>query len=88
MVIDQEGKIIVDFVGRYENLTQDFQQVCQIVNIDTSLPSINRSVHRDYKSYYNSTTKKMVEEYFKADIELFGYTFNSYSPAMGQNPDR
>ncbi len=88
MVIDQKGKIIVDFVGKYENLTHDFQHVCQILNIETSLPSINRSVHRDYKSYYNSTTKKMVEEYFKADIELFAYTFDSYSPAVEQIPDR
>ncbi|EDN69665.1 conserved hypothetical protein [Beggiatoa sp. PS] len=88
MVIDQEGKIIVDFVGRYENLIQDFQHACQTVNIEASLPSINRTIHRDYKSYYNSTTKKMVAEYFKTDIELFGYTFDSYSPDVIQIPDR
>ena len=75
MLIDQEGKIIVDFIGRYERLTQDFQQVCQILNIETSLPAINRTVHRDYKSYYNDQTRKMVEEHFKEDIELFGYHF-------------
>jgi len=84
MVVDKEGRIIVDFIGRYENLAQDFQHVCQMINIDVSLPVINRSVHKDYKSYYNDKTRKMVEEYFKEDIELFGYTFDSYSPNTGQ----
>jgi len=30
----------------------------------------------------------MVGEHFKEDIELFGYTFDSYSPHVGQIPDR
>ncbi|MGK5092454.1 sulfotransferase family 2 domain-containing protein [Deltaproteobacteria bacterium TL4] len=77
MLIDQEGKIIVDFIGRYESLTQDFQKVCQKLQLNSALPFINQSAHRDYKLYYNDETKKMVEEYFKEDIELFGYTFDS-----------
>nr|VFJ91233.1 MAG: Sulfotransferase family protein [Candidatus Kentron sp. H]VFJ92343.1 MAG: Sulfotransferase family protein [Candidatus Kentron sp. H]VFJ98933.1 MAG: Sulfotransferase family protein [Candidatus Kentron sp. H] len=76
MLIDQDGKIIVDFVGKYENLEEDFQHVCRIINIQASLPSVNRTVHKDYRSYYNDKTKKMVLEHFKEDIELFGYTFD------------
>lgn len=75
MVTDEEGKVIVDFIGRYETLSQDFHHVCQVVKIEASLPHINRTSHRDYRSYYNEKTHQMVNEYFKEDIELFGYRF-------------
>jgi hypothetical protein len=81
MLTDNDGKLIVDFVGRYETLAQDFQHVCQVLNIEASLPSLNKTVHRDYKSYYTERAKKIVEEHFKEDIELFGYTFDGYQPA-------
>nr|VFJ62917.1 MAG: Sulfotransferase family protein [Candidatus Kentron sp. FM]VFJ64271.1 MAG: Sulfotransferase family protein [Candidatus Kentron sp. FM]VFK13983.1 MAG: Sulfotransferase family protein [Candidatus Kentron sp. FM] len=76
MIVDQDGKIMVDFVGKYENLAQDFQHVCRTINIDASLPSINKSAHKDYRSYYNDRTRELVAEHFKEDIELFGYTFD------------
>jgi len=79
IITDCDGKLIVDFVGRYETLVPDFNQVCRTLNIETSLPSLNRTIHRDYKSYYSSEkTKKMVGQHFKEDIELFGYTFDGY----------
>jgi len=78
IIADKEGKLLVDFVGRYETLAQDFQSVCQNLNLNTSLPHVHQSKHRDYQSYYNDKTKAIVAEHFKADIELFGYTFDSY----------
>jgi len=75
-ITDDEGKIIVDFIGRYENLNHDFHYVCQSLNLEASLPIINKTIHRDYRSYYNPKTQKIVAEHFKADIELFGYTFD------------
>jgi hypothetical protein len=74
-VTDSEGTMIVDFVGRYENLSKDFLQVCNALNINASLPHINKSSHRNYRSYYRAETRSLVEENFSADIELFGYTF-------------
>jgi len=76
MVTDEEGNLIVDFIGRYETLAQDFRHVCQVLNIEASLPHINRTSHRDYRSYYNKKTRQMVAEHFKEDIELFGYRFD------------
>ena len=78
MLTNNKNQLIVDFVGRYETLAQDFQHVCDIINIKASLPSLNRTIHRDYKSYYNERTRKIVAECFKEDIELFGYTFEGY----------
>ena len=74
-ITDSSGQIIVDFVGRFENLKNDFDHVCNILNISISLPHLNASSHMDYRSYYNAKTQRLIEENFSEDIELFGYTY-------------
>ncbi|NEQ09195.1 MAG: sulfotransferase family protein [Moorea sp. SIO4E2] len=78
VITDADGKLIVDFVGRYETLAQDFDYICKVLSIDASLPHLNKTIHRDYRSYYNEKTKKLVGEYCQEDIDLFGYTFDGY----------
>lgn len=85
MVMDKKGNIIVDFIGRYENLDADFQHVCQILNIEAKLPHLNKSAHGDYRAYYNRKSAAMVEDHFKEDIQLFGYSFNRQK-AKGNMP--
>lgn len=84
IITDYDGKLIVDYIGRYETLAQDFDRVCQVLNLNVSLPHLNSSSHRDYRIYYNDKTKKLVEEYFREDIELFGYTFDGFDRTAGQ----
>ncbi len=83
-ITDDNGQIIVDFVGKYENLSEDFQHICRILKIDVFLPHINKSKHKDYRSYYNPRTRQMIEEHFQEDIELFGYTFDGF---IAQTPN-
>lgn len=64
MLTDETGQLIVDFVGRYEQLTTDFGHVCQHVQIDASLPHLNQSRHRDYRTYYNDHTRNLVATIF------------------------
>ena len=78
-VTDADGKIIVDFIGKYENLSEDFQTVCKVLKIDALLPHINQSKHKDYRQYYTDRTRQLVEEYLREDIEMFGYTFDGCS---------
>lgn len=75
ILTDRQGLLIVDFVGRYENLANDFAQVCRQLNINADLPRLNSSPHGEYRAYYTDRTRDMVADYFKPDIELFGYTF-------------
>ena len=77
-VSDKQGNIIVDFVGRYENLQADFQKICARLGIDEEvLPQLNQSDRRDYREYYSERTKHLIFEHFQEDIELFGYDFAS-----------
>ena len=74
-VTDDSGNTIVDFIGRYENLAADFQTICEQLNLDVRLPHANKSQRTSYQEYYNSYTKKLLEECYRADIDFFNYNF-------------
>ena len=74
-VLDTEDNLIVDFVGKFENLEQDFEQICRKIHVSTNLPHINKSNRGKYSDVYTSHSKKMVEKFFEKDIELFNYSF-------------
>lgn len=76
MLTDSQGKLLPDLIGRYESLDRDFAQVCARLQIENTLPHLNRSQHRDYRTYYNEETKALIAEHFQPDIDLFGYTFS------------
>ena len=76
-VTDNDGELIVDFIGRYEKLEQDFDNICHLLNITALLPPSKNMVKRDYRLFYTKKSEKIIEEYFRQDIELFGYTFDN-----------
>ncbi len=75
-VVDARGRLIVDFVGRYERLEQDFASVCARLRVEAKLPHDNASNHNDYRSYYTPATRELVARHFSRDIEFFGYEFD------------
>lgn len=78
-LIDLSGNCLVDFIGRFENLEQDFQKVLTHLGIKKkiALPHKRKSKTRekDYRKYYNERTYDLIEKHFKLDIENLGYTF-------------
>lgn len=81
MLTDEEGRLLVDFVGRYEHLAEDFAGVCRRLGLDAALPQLNQSRQtRDYQAYYTPRTRRLVEEHFREDVELFGYDFAGSAP--------
>jgi hypothetical protein len=79
---DNEGKCLVDYIGKFENLDRDFAQICNRIQIHDTLPVMNSSRRgSDFLSYYSQRSIDMVNEAFKTDIELFGYK----KPAKGMS---
>ena len=75
-ITDERGNQIVDFVGHYERLQEDFATVCARLKLQAALPHANVSEHRDYRTYYTPETRAFVAKQFQRDIELFGYNFD------------
>lgn len=79
-IADRDGKIMVDFVGQYENLVEDFQFVMNRLGFDAMLELTKKSEHRHFASYYDAETSSIVERVYASDIKVFGYS--------GQGPAR
>jgi hypothetical protein len=75
-----DGAVAVDFVGRYENLEEDLQQVMTTIGVKhrLTLPRTNVSVRSevsDYRDYYSPKTRSLVEDWYAPEIALLNYSF-------------
>lgn len=70
-----DDELALDFVGRFENLAQDFHHVCEVLGIEAALADSNRSQRSDYRNYYTAHTRQLVADVYAEDIKLFGYSF-------------
>ena len=74
LLTDDNGTLMMDYVGRYETLQDSFDEICRHIGLAPSkLTRKNASVHRSYECYYDKTLKQAVAEHYRKDFELFGY---------------
>lgn len=80
-VTNAEGGIALDFVGRFERLHDDFEQVARQIGLPAvALPHLQAVVRpATYAGFYTRATRDMVARRFAKDIELFGYCFEGMS---------
>jgi hypothetical protein len=79
--LDKKSMKKVDFVGRYENLENDFKVVANELGLETgvTLPRLNsknsRRKGRHYTEFYTKETRDLIAEIYAEDIKMFGYKF-------------
>jgi len=74
-IIGQNGRLLVDFIGRYERIEEDFRKICRIIGIRKRFPHRNSTKHANYREYYDAATIEIVRQRYRRDIEFFGYDF-------------
>lgn len=75
-ICGDKGEVLMDFVGRFENLQEDFDTICDKIDLPKrELPHRNSTNHNHYSEYYNKETREIISQKFSEDIEYFGYKF-------------
>lgn len=73
---DDDGTLLMDFVGRFETLDDDMSSVFARLGIECdSLPRFNASNRGEYREYYTPATRVQIESMYKDDLDRFGYSF-------------
>jgi chondroitin 4-sulfotransferase 11 len=80
-ITDIDDNIIIDFVGRFDNLEEDFKKI-QLINGTKeknllTLPHLNKSKHDFWKTYYNDEMAEIIYEKWKDDF--VNLNFDKYS---------
>lgn len=79
-LIDDSGKMVPDFVGRFERIDDDFRDLCESIGMPcTPLDVENKTSRGPYEGYYNNRGIDMVSDVFSRDIKAFGYRFKNDS---------
>lgn len=74
---DQDGNLLVNFVGRYERLQKDYDEVCAKLGLpQAELPWLNRTHHEHYSFYYTDETRAYVSDVYRDELDRFGYYFS------------
>ncbi len=76
---NDDGHITLDFVGRFERLTEDFRWIQDQLGLPmTELSRLQvAGKPRKYVDFYTRETRWIVAKRFREDIEMFGYEFET-----------
>jgi hypothetical protein len=70
------GEMMMDFVGRFENLERDYNFVCARLGVTKKLPHYRRGKGSDYRTHYSNKMVDIVGRVYEADVSAFSYRFD------------
>ncbi|EAU71497.1 hypothetical protein BL107_08189 [Synechococcus sp. BL107] len=79
-ILDQDGTLLVDKIGRLENIEKDSHEVFDILGVcreQTKNFHANRSERKSIDHYYDQESIEMVGEIYSSDINYLNYSFDS-----------
>ena len=66
----------VDYIGRFENLQQDFDIISDTIGLNRrKLPHVNKTKHKHYTEYYDDETIDLITQAYHMDINMFNYKY-------------
>jgi hypothetical protein len=74
LLTDEQGKLMVDFLGKYESLQTDLDAVCKQVGLPPRPIQYQNKTKREKKAnYYDAELADFVYQAYEQDFILFGY---------------
>jgi hypothetical protein len=76
-LVDAEGQLLTNQIGRFETYQQDNEQIFKKINLKFNHNvKFNSSKHLHYSLYYSNFGRELVESLFHEDVNHFEYHFN------------
>ena len=71
-----DGKAIPDlYVGRFEDLHEDWAGLADLLGVRNVLPKLNASEHLHYTEYYDDESQEIIGKLYEPEITLLGYEY-------------
>jgi hypothetical protein len=75
-IYNEKGKLMIDYVGRYENLQESYNYIANRLGIPShTLEVVNTSIRNSYIDYFDEELKKFVLNFYRSDLENFNYLY-------------
>lgn len=75
-ILDENGKVMVNYIGRFEDMQRAWDEICENLNRkQTKLPHVKKSLRGDFRQYYDNESCAIIGDYFKSDVDYFKYSF-------------
>lgn len=73
----KDDKQVVMFIGKFENLQEDFDYVCRVIGCGKlKLEHYNKAqISVNYKDWYTDYSKQLISKAFEFEIDYFKYSF-------------
>lgn len=72
-------KPVVDFLGRFESLEEDYLKICDKIDVAPSAEFphwLKSDREEDFREYYDNETMEIVSKVYADDIKTLGYQFD------------
>ncbi|MFW6009256.1 MAG: sulfotransferase family 2 domain-containing protein [archaeon] len=75
------NQVVVDFIGKFENLEKDFEKICKKIGIPfdkNKLPKAKvskKGKNFSYRNWYGKREKELVEKIYEKELKYFNYKF-------------
>lgn len=87
-IYDDKGNLLIDYIGYFETINEDFNAIGHKLGINTKLATHNANPGQCYTEIYNEQSKQRVAEIYCNDIERFGYRFDGIEKRNNGEPGR
>lgn len=73
-----DGKLHLDFIGKFEKLEEDFETIKEALDIpEISLPHRISGSNKDYRDFYDDESIELIKHIYHKEIDLFNYSFEN-----------